>query len=290
MRTTFTGRVALGLMGSAAAAAIIAPVASGATEAGPAAAVKAHTVKAAPVAPVLPSMPGKQLVTVPVAPVGMNGPAITNFVTVAVDKKALADAGVTPAALGRTQVAKRGYVNVGDAANQGALQGAGQGAAVGALGGAIAGGVISGLGVLIGGLFLPPVWIPAIIAAIGGALFGALAGAIIGAIGGGINGYIQGENQAKRHNDAVRRNGGRPVSAPVTVNASTPVNPVDQFVQNATKQAQAFIPAPRQAVAPAPVQVPQIAIPTPKQVNQTINTFHRNVAKQFGLPIPAKQK
>ncbi|GED96312.1 hypothetical protein nbrc107697_03510 [Gordonia crocea] len=200
---------------------------------------------------IVPASSGKQAVLVMTAPVGMAGPAAPQPVVMVVDPAAR-----TIELPGRVPV-KQGYVNEQQAAWQGAAVGAGQGAAIGALVGVIAGGV---LGFIFGFPF----------GAIPGAISGAITGAVWGAVGGAVSGYINGQNQARAHNDAVRKNGGKPVAARVSVRPRAA--------------------APHTAAAPMPSpalrKVPKVT--APPHVNRAIDDAKRAFARAFGIPVPPR--
>ncbi|QKT05854.1 hypothetical protein HUN08_00550 [Gordonia sp. X0973] len=271
-------RLVVGLIGSTAAAALLAPTASGATQAGPAAAATHGSAVVAPAAhPMLPSVPGKEIIVVATAPVGTAGPAAPAPMVVAIDKSAV---GLGMAEFGKHDVAQ-GYVNEQQAAWQGAGAGAAAGAGVGALGGAIAGAIIGGLFGIFGG----PVGI--IVGAITSGITGAITGAVFGAVGGGINGYITGQNQARAHNDAVRRNGGKPVSAAVPVRHRAG-NPTGQVA--GLPDVRAFLPQPTRAAHPAPFEGPREIpdVKLPPQAHHAIRDAKDAFARAFGIPIPRR--
>ncbi|NNG97191.1 hypothetical protein [Gordonia araii] len=265
---TLPSRLAAGLIGSAAVATLLAPAASGATPVGHVAATAKPAVAATTPAP-LRSMTDQQVLIVNRAPIGAAGPAAPAPIVVALGKEQVAE-------LGKVQV-KQGYINEQQAAWQGAGAGAAGGAAVGALVGVIAGGLIGGIFGVFGSI--PGI----VVGAISGAISGAITGAIWGAVGGAVNGYLNGQNQARAHNNAVRKNGGKPVSAQV----SGPVaNPVDQVV----RQAQAFLPQPQRAVAPKPVrelrEIPDVKLPP--QAHRAIDDAKRAFAHHFGIRTPRR--
>lgn len=256
-------RLVVGLIGSTAAAALLAPTASGATQAGPAAAATHGSAVVAPAAhPMLPSVPGKEIIVVATAPVGTAGPAAPAPVVVAIDKSAVARAGQ----FGRHEV-KQGYVNEQQAAWQEAGRQAGFNAAVGAIAGAI-----------IGILFPVP-----ILSIIPNAIVGAATGAVWGAVAG----YITGQNQARAHNDAVRRNGGKPVSAAVPVRHRAG-NPTGQVA--GLPDVRAFLPQPTRAAHSAPFEGPREIpdVKLPPQAHHAIRDAKDAFARAFGIPIPRR--
>ncbi len=243
--STLAGRLAVGLIGTAATAALVIPTAAGAAPSGSVAAAVVHAAPIVTPASAPAPAPDRLMVVVHLAPVGTAGPAAPAPRVVALNRAAAAQPG-------RHEV-KQGYVDVQQAAWAGVGPGALQGAGIGALVGAIAGGII--------GIFVP---VP-IISIIPGAISGALTGAVWGAVWGGVTGYLNAQSQAEAHNNAVRKNGGKPVAATVAppVHAPTRVTPTPVY---------------------APSEIPDIKLPP--QAHRMIDDAKLAFARAFGIPTP----
>ncbi|MFT3901408.1 MAG: hypothetical protein QM728_14335 [Gordonia sp. (in: high G+C Gram-positive bacteria)] len=294
MRTEkLSSRVALGLISSTAVAAMLAPVASGATANGYIAAAPAPV--AAPVAPALTKDYGP-VVIVTRAPIGAALPgAPAPIVLVA---QPTSTKGVVAIPFGKRNVLgesnrKEGYVNEQQWAWRGAGQGAAEqgqagaaiGAVIGGIGGAVLGGIIGGaLGTTIfpvAGTILGAIG-GAIVVGVIGAGIGAAIGGGIGAAAGAVGGYNEGLANARWHNSAVKRNGGKPTVAPIADQVLTLPGANRQL---AARKTQPSPVAQLQDALTAPTR-DQIALPP--AADKAVDNAKRGLAGALGIPVPPK--
>ncbi|MFT4199925.1 MAG: hypothetical protein QM634_04260, partial [Gordonia sp. (in: high G+C Gram-positive bacteria)] len=156
-----------------------------------------------------------------------------------------------------------------------AVWGAVAGAVIGGIGGAIllgaaltaaAPGIGTVGGIIVGGLGGAAV----------GAAVGAGIGATIGGVSGAVNGYNEGLQNARWHNDAVRKNGGKPTVAPVSDQTLT-LDPV-------TRQVRASLAA---LATPTAAQATGLALPP--QADKAVDDAKRAFAGALGIPVPQQQ-